>query len=65
MKKETVTRNDLRQIEKGASITYELPNLEKVASVRAMAAYLKSHEGRNLTCTAKGKQPVITITRLA
>lgn len=62
MKVETVTRNDLRAISPGESVTYELPNQAKCKAVRSMAAFLNTNEGLKLKCTGGTHESDTNIT---
>lgn len=64
MKKETVTRNDLRSIKVGETVVYELPNPKKCMSVRAMTSFLKKSEGKEYTCSGETLGTVIQVKRL-
>lgn len=64
MYKDKVTRNDLRGIKPGETVTYELPSDAKVNSVRSMAAYLGKSEGIALSVSVKDAKNVVTVTRI-
>lgn len=63
MEKEKVTRDDLRAIQPGQSVSYEFADPKKCLSVRAMASWLNSHEGLGLKCSGEALGTTITVTR--
>lgn len=64
MYKDKVTRNDLRGIKPGETVTYELPSDAKVNSVRSMAAYLGKSEGITLSVSVKDAKNVVEVRRV-
>lgn len=64
MKKERVSRSDLRAIAPGTTTVFELPTPQKCASVRSQCSYLNTYEGMHLQVKVKPEVCTIAVTRV-
>ena len=63
MKKETVTREELRRIAPGTTKIYTLPSPQKCVSVRVSCSYLHKYEGLEFSTSIDAETSTISVTR--